>query len=921
MTTQTPAERGVEHRTVPDGTVGRPHGRGTRSTAGRASLAVQSQDVQIPQMSNEASPDLPNSPATSTQHTPCHLILLGDARISRGPELWTGRAAQNRRLAVLVLLAGHVNRRCSRQAIQTLLWPDADGHTARRLLNESVYIIRKELGTTTLESHGEYLALGRDVTSDLEWFRAAASTGELERAVAIYSGPFLGTWSPADMPEFEQWVTLEREVAARQHRDCLQRLATIAEAVEDWPRAIEWHQRLLSADPFGVQAAIALARAQARAGEPLRAMQTIDALANTWRLEFGEPIPDALTSLRRELLSAAGLSSSSPQSPPTTREAVTTESGGRSPEAPVPLSLTPSNLPHATSNSNADGERRRILQRFPLAFGLAVLLAIILSAGVAAIRRPPVHSATTFSHLAILPFETPSGDYDGAFVATGLAEALSGTLGGFTGLRLIAPEVFTRRRTETYLIDSIARRFGGPLVLRAVLETSRNEISVTARLIDSQTGEQITSVLVTAPREDLSTLRQELVTRVAVAVRQRLGLTNNRELFATWTKLGTATPEGVALVWRAQHRIRDLVNYRLSTQRDSLARKRMQTSAAETDSLLAATEQIDARWFEPTLLRARLAWERARLEVGPARLAEIAIGLGHVERAITLLGTTAAEVPSSATGAEHLEIRLRNAQQARAYFLRGTLRLMTVAAMATGRSEHAIASAGESDLQIAVRLDSLLAPAWAALARPHWMRADFQGAQRAAEMAIRADPFGEALEESINWAARSAAARGERNTTLRWCRRGRAEVPSTWLFLDCELLVHALDAAGLGDRPNPAAAWALVDTLERLDAGAIQGGRNYSPVYRRLTAAAVSAAAGDTERARRELQHAQQRVATHSDMQVDIKYDAAFVYTMLGETATARAELASYVAARPDYAQAVIRHARFRALKIPGSSP
>lgn len=56
-------------------------------------------------------------------------------------------------------------------------------------------------------------------------------------------------------------------------------------------------------------------------------------------------------------------------------------------------------------------------------------------------------------------------------------------------------------------------------------------------------------------------------------------------------------------------------------------------------------------------------------------------------------------------------------------------------------------------------------------------------------------------------------------------------------------------------------------------------------------------------------------------MQVDIKYDAAFVYTMLGETATARAELASYVAARPDYAQAVIRHARFRALKIPGSSP
>ena len=816
--------------------------------------------------------------------TPVHLGLFGEPSVLVDNKTWIGRAAQNRRLAVLVVLAAAPSRRMMRPAIQALLWPDADIESSRRLLNEAVYVIRKELGGGVLETRGEYLQLGAGVTSDVEVFRAAIASGELEHALRQYTGPFLGSWTPSDMPEFERWASLERGTLARQHRDTILRLAARFETAGDWVGAVERYQQLLDVDPLSVQAAVGLSHALAALGEPLRGLKVVDTIANRWREEFGEQFPASLNTVRDELLSMSA----------TIVRPVSSLLGRQRGEPTLRPDAEPVTTAVATvfKRQLALMSSLKRIRRGVLLGGLALAAISVLALG------PGLHRTTSerirTSRLAIAPFDMAPADSDVAFIATGLGESLAGALGTLTGLQLIAPEALTGNAGVLPSLDSIARRFGEPLLIRGTVEHARDEVSVTVRIIDSRTGEQVASSVATASAGQLASLRQEFVARVAVAVRQRIGFANERDVHDAWERLGIATAEGVELTWRAQHRIRAWLLTVCPRIRSGSARERVRRAGEEADSLLALAERSSPQWREPTLLRARLAWERARLEVGPARLAEATVGIGHAERAIAML--EAEPVRRRAVGEAprvRLESSLRREQLAQAHFLRGTLRLMTGVAMATWRSENGLISGGEQDLERAVELDSMLAAAWAGLARPRWIRADFTGAYGAAQKAVQVDPFGQSLEESINWAARSAAALGDRDGTLRWCRRGRTEVPSTWRFLDCELLAYQLDAAGMGRTPDPISAWALVDTLERMDANAVQMGRQYSPIYRRLTAAAVSAAAGDSMRARDELQRARARVAGHSDMEVDIKYDAALVYLALRDTAQARVELVS----------------------------
>lgn len=875
-------------------------------------LAAVWRAAQIPEMADEkldgAETPHRTSPSQSGSIPLVQLTLLGDARLSTAGTAWTGRAAQSRRMAVLAGLACASSRRMTRSSLQALMWPDADVESARRLLNESVYVIRRELGSDILESRGEYLGLGPGLYSDVESFRSAIQANDPEGAIRLYTGPLLGSWSPEGMPEFERWAALERETLSRQHRDCLLRLAVESHAAGDWARAAERYQQLLAVDRFSVQAAMGLARSLATGGEPLQAVRVIDAMSNEWREEFGEKLPSSLAAVRDELLATpavvqpklvAGVRRPVVAIPePTDRGTAVIESISTIHTA----EFTPSQAPALRAGVRSHW----------LAIGALLLMTLTLSAfWFSRQEKGLVHRQV--SHIAIAPFEIAPADSDLAYVATGLGESLAGALGSLTGLRLVAPEALARAGGTIPPLDSIARRFGEPFLLRGTVEAARGEVMVTVRIIDSKTGEQMASSVTTASRNQLESLRHELVAMVAVAVRQRLGFTNERSVYEAWTTLGVASAEGVEMVWRAQHRIGALVAERLSTEIDTSAFRRMQRTGDEADSLLARAETMNARWAEPALLRARLAWERARLEVGPSRLTEAVVGIGHTERTIAMLEATATGQLGE-SGA--LAKTLQRAQLAHAYFLRGTLRLMTGVAMATWRDEDALVSSGERDLMRAVELDSMHASAWAGLARPRWMRADYAGAFEAAQAAVRVDPYGKSLEESIRWAAHSAAALGQRDDALRWCRRGRIAVPSSWLFVDCELATHSLDAAGLGDTPDPKAAWALVDTLERLDPNAVEVGRPYSPIYRRLVASAVSAAAGDTVTARRELQRAFARVAGHEDLETDILYDAAFVHATLGDRRLAAAELERYGKARPGYARGALNTARFRSLRI-----
>ena len=91
-----------------------------------------------------------------------NLRLLGGAAIEADGAVVSSPATQRHRLALLALLAASPRRTLSRDKLVGTLWPDHGQDDARHLLRQAVYVIRKELGESVLESAGEQITLDPD---------------------------------------------------------------------------------------------------------------------------------------------------------------------------------------------------------------------------------------------------------------------------------------------------------------------------------------------------------------------------------------------------------------------------------------------------------------------------------------------------------------------------------------------------------------------------------------------------------------------------------------------------------------------------------------------------------------------------------------------------------------------------------------
>jgi hypothetical protein len=116
---------------------------------------------------------------------------------------------------------------------------------------------------------------------------------------------------------------------------------------------------------------------------------------------------------------------------------------------------------------------------------------------------------------------------------------------------------------------------------------------------------------------------------------------------------------------------------------------------------------------------------------------------------------------------------------------------------------------------------------------------------------------------------------------------------------------------------NPRAAWALVAKLDSMNPPLQAAGTqySYSPIFRRMTAAVVSARAGQTDSARAVIAWAKRQVGTDSSARIDLDYDEANVRIALGEPEIAYTLLAEYAAARPTLKSYIARDPRFTALR------
>jgi DNA-binding SARP family transcriptional activator/Flp pilus assembly protein TadD len=289
------------------------------------------------------------------------LKLFGGLVLTGEVGLLTGPAAQQHRLALLALLAMARPRAVSRDRLVAWLWPERDSQPGRRLLDQAVDSLRQTLGADAVVSAGDELQLDtRLVHCDVIAFERAIAGGELHRAIALYTGPFLDGFFLDDTPEFERWVNRERGRLAGTYAKVLEGLADAAEQKGESGEAVEWWKARASHDLYDSRVALRLTQALERAGNRAGALQHAMLFQQLLREELGiEAVPEIhalLGHLRREPVPAAD------------RTDATNALVVRSPSALVRRVAAP----HRPPDVNEAAPRRRRILRYAAAVVLMI---------------------------------------------------------------------------------------------------------------------------------------------------------------------------------------------------------------------------------------------------------------------------------------------------------------------------------------------------------------------------------------------------------------------------------------------------------------------------------------------------------------------------------------------------------------------
>jgi DNA-binding SARP family transcriptional activator len=229
-----------------------------------------------------------------------HLALLGPVSLT-GPEARSlRRASQQRRLALLALLASAPDMRASRDRLVGLLWPERDERAARHLLADSVYVLRQALGDDAIVASGEALHLSADALwSDVAAFQQAIRDDQWSEALDLYRGDFLDGFFLRDAAEFDQWAVSERNrlrtLAARAASAltcALERDGRIADAAAAAERALD----LSPCDEATLRVVV---RLHIAAGNRGRAEAVAQAFIERMALELGmSPSPETMSVLQ-----------------------------------------------------------------------------------------------------------------------------------------------------------------------------------------------------------------------------------------------------------------------------------------------------------------------------------------------------------------------------------------------------------------------------------------------------------------------------------------------------------------------------------------------------------------------------------------------------------------------------------------------
>ena len=390
---------------------------------------------------------------------------LGGLAVEQDSGPVSGAAAQPRRLAILAVLARAGKRGASRERLLALLWPDSSEEAGRNTLNHALYTLRRDLGSAEAISGVRELRLEPLVIdSDVNQFEEMCAAGNLEGAIAVYTGPFLDGFRLPGNPEFDRWVETERDDLARRHAEVLERLARATAQRGDALGAATWWRKLAALDPLNGRVTVELMRSLAAAGDRAGALQharIYEALLE----EHLDLSPD------REVVALAKTLREAPAEPAPIRPVARPATTPAVPPAPVPAApatglpdvVLPDAVPAAAlPNAPATVTRASWWRRHRIATSIVAIAAVAVAAS-AIIWQVRSADAPIVAVGRIADYRGSVGED----VTASLADMLATNLARARALRVISSarmlQMVSRAQSErdTTAVDIRAARLAG----------------------------------------------------------------------------------------------------------------------------------------------------------------------------------------------------------------------------------------------------------------------------------------------------------------------------------------------------------------------------------------------------------------------------------------------------------------------------
>ncbi len=223
------------------------------------------------------------------------MFFLGAPRFELGKQ--TVELTSAKAVALLGYLAA-TREPQARDHLLGLLWAESADDAARKNLRNTLWAIRKALGDAAIVAEDDRLSINQSAWVDVWEFARIADLGPPahQSAIVLYRAPFLDGLVVSDAPEFEIWLTAEREQLAQLNLRALAALVEAHRQAGDWRAVIETAQRALAHDALQEPLHRALMEAHARLGARPEALRQYDALRATLERELGvAPLPETET--------------------------------------------------------------------------------------------------------------------------------------------------------------------------------------------------------------------------------------------------------------------------------------------------------------------------------------------------------------------------------------------------------------------------------------------------------------------------------------------------------------------------------------------------------------------------------------------------------------------------------------------------